>query len=288
MNNFFYLLIGILLHTIGVNAQPIDVILIGGQSNATGQGYVANVPGQFQTDTNVLIYYSKYLKNGIQSEKWQALCPASEDAERFGVELSLGTTLQKEFPRNKIALIKHATSGSNLYNEWNPGNRPGEKQGEEYKKFLNTVKTGLDALKKQGYTPVIKAMAWQQGEADSDEQAGIENAQAYGYNLKNFILQVRKEFNCPEMLFIYGEVLPYTTNCLAGRKEVRNAQQQVSETSGSKLSVKKAILIEADDLQMRKHEYQTPYPEDDIHLGTFGILVLGERFAKEIIHQTKK
>ena len=262
--------------------QEVDVVLIGGQSNATGQGYVKNLPVSFQIDTAVMLYYSKYLNQGKGGEQWRTLCQASETWDKFGVELSLGTALQKYFPNRKIALIKHALSGSNLYQQWNPGNRDGEKQGEEYAKWLQTVRKALQALREDGYTPIIRAMVWQQGEADARDVAGMENARRYGENLRNLILQIRKELNAPDMLFVYGEVMPMAAERFPGRNLVRRAQVLVSEGACSELSVKNAFWVEGDDLQMRRDDYRTPMPTDDVHLGTYGILTLGERFAKVI------
>lgn len=263
-------------------AQEIDVILIGGQSNATGQGNMCNIPVSFKIDNNVMLYYSKYLNQGKGSEEWKSLCQASETPDKFGVELSLGTALQNYFPDKKIALIKHALSGSSLYKQWNPGNREGEEQGLEYTKFLTTVRQALKELKGKGFKPVIKAMVWQQGETDARDIVGMENSRKYGENLRNFILQIRADLDSPDMLFIYGEVMPIAAERFPGRLLVRNAQIEVSEASCSKLSVKNAFLIESDDLQMSCDDYRTLRPFDDVHLGTYGILTLGERFAKII------
>lgn len=279
--NFFVAFI-IALTAIGsVRSQEVDVILIGGQSNATGQGYISNLPRSFEVDRSVMFYYSKYLNRGKGSEQWLPLCQASETDDKFGVELSLGTALQKYFPDRKIALIKHALSGSNLYSQWNPGNGETE-AGEEYRKWLETVYQGLNKLKEKGFIPVIRAMVWQQGEGDAREIAGMENSRKYGENLRNLILRIREDLHAPGMLFVYGEVMPMAAERFPGRELVRKAQVLVAEDSRSQLSVKNAFWVEGDDLQMRRSDYHTPIPQDDVHLGTFGVLTLGERFAEVI------
>lgn len=263
-----------------LQGQVVDVFLIGGQSNASGQGRVSNLPQSFAIDKDAMLYYSKYTNKGENSMQWMPLCPASESQDRFGFELSLGGALHRYYPDRKIAIIKHALSGSNLYAQWNPGNLPGSEQGLEYKKFVETVREGLKALKAQGYQPVIRAMFWQQGEADARELAGDANNKAYGKNLNNFIHQIRKDVDCKDMPFVYGTVLPLAAERFPGRELVKDAQRQVSEAAHSELSVKNTILVEADDLQMLHSDYRTPSPTDDVHLGTFGQLMLGERFAE--------
>ncbi|WP_302014187.1 sialate O-acetylesterase [uncultured Akkermansia sp.] len=263
-----------------LHAEEVNVILIGGQSNATGQGYVRNIPDFFKTDERVLLYYSGALKGTEPAEQLIPLSPASESPDRFGVELSLGTALQKKFPRKKWAIIKHALSGSNLFRQWNPGKTLQDKPGEEYVQFIQTVHRGLEALKKQGHTPVLKAMAWQQGEGDARDIAGKDHSRAYGENLHNLINRIRADLKAPDLLFIYGSILPAALpSRFPGRDEVRRGQREVAENARTALSVKNAIYVPADDLQLRSMDFRTPFPTDQIHLGTHGILTLGERFA---------
>lgn len=287
MRRFVLFFLSVWAVALSLSAQEVDVFLIGGQSNATGQGYVRNIPATFKVDTTVRFYYSRFLNQGEGGGQWTALCQASETKDKFGVELSLGTKLQSLYPERRIALIKHALSGSNLYKQWNPGNRSGDIRGEEYVKFVETVKNALVDLKKQGYRPIIRAMVWQQGEADARDIAGMDQSRRYGPNLKNFIEQVRKEFGCEDMLFVYGTVMPLAAPRFTGRELVKEAQAAIDEDSGSELSVKNALLIPADDLQMRCNDYKTPMPKDDVHLGTYGILTLGERFADAIYQKLK-
>lgn len=269
-----------------LNAQkkPIDVYLIGGQSNATGQGYMVNFPGDFTIDTAVLFFYSGGLGGGGVSLQWGPLCQASETPDKFGVELSMGTALKKQYPDQTIALIKHALSGSNLYSQWNPGNSNDDERnfGPEYIEFIHTVEEGLRELRAYGYEPKIRAMAWQQGEGDARDIAGLENSNKYGKNLRHFIKRVREQFHSPDMLFVYGYVIPVPLERFTGREEVRAAQKHVDQGSGHPMALKGAFVVETDDLPLRCDEPDSPYPNDSVHFNTYGIIELGNRFAGKI------
>ena len=263
--------------------KEIDVYLIGGQSNATGQGYMVNIPSDFSINTEVLLFHSHLMK-GEKPYTWKPLHQASESPDRFGVELSMGTKLQEFFPDSKIALIKHAYSGSNLFEDWNPGKNKQDTiaYGIQFKHFVRTVDRGLEDLRAQGYSPKIKAMVWQQGEGDAREDSGIENSKNYGKNLRHFIKRVRKQFGAKKMQFVYGYVIPVPQKVYAGRDEVRSGQRYVDQDSGKSLSLKNAFVVPTDDLPLRADEPNSPYPNDKIHFNTFGVLELGNRFAEKI------
>lgn len=269
--------------------KEIDVYLIGGQSNATGQGYMKNIPKGFKLDESVLFFYSKELGGGGEPMQWGPLCQASETQDKFGVELSMGTILKQQNPTKEIALIKHALSGSNLYQQWNPGADKKDRKnfGPEFEKFITTVERGLKELKKKGYNPIIKAMVWQQGEGDARDIAGMQNSRNYGTNLRHFIQRVREQLHAPEMLFVYGYVIPVPLERFTGREEVRVAQKNLDYNSGHKLALNGAFVVETDDLPLRCDELNSPYPDDKVHFNTLGILELGKRFAKKINQELK-
>jgi hypothetical protein len=169
------------------SAGPIDVYLIGGQSNATGQGYMSNLPNDFTINLNVLLFNSgsPHLDSGAAPLTWVPLRQASESPDRFGPELGFGNRIQELSPGKKIALIKHAHSGTNLYGQWNPGHDASDEAhwGEQFKALVDTVSAGMKALRDQGYQPNLRGMIWQQGESDIDNG----HARAYGRNLAHFI-----------------------------------------------------------------------------------------------------
>ncbi|NOR75897.1 MAG: hypothetical protein GQ525_12135 [Draconibacterium sp.] len=282
-------LIFIVMFSFSQREKEIDVYLIGGQSNATGQGYMVNIPSDFKIDKSVHFFYSEYLGGGGDPLVWGSLCQASETVDRFGVELSLGTCLKQFYPDKEIALIKHALSGSNLYKQWNPGESKNDTEnfGTEFEKFINTVEVGLRELERKGYKPTIRAMVWQQGEGDARDIAGIENSQNYGTNLNHFIKRVRKQLHSRQLRFIYGYVIPVPLERFTGRAELRTAQKNVDQNSGHKLALKGAFVIETNDLPLRCNEPNSPYPEDKVHFNTSGILELGKRFAEKISQESK-
>jgi hypothetical protein len=272
---------------LSAQVKPIDVYLIGGQSNATGQAYMANIPEDFRIDTTVLFFYSGGLGGGGVSLQWGPLCQASETPDKFGVELSMGSALKEQSTGQEIALIKHALSGSNLYSQWNPGKDQDDELnfGPEFSKFIQTVEKALEGLRARSYKPTIRAMVWQQGEGDARDIAGMENSNNYGKNLRHFVQRVRDQFNSPDMLFVYGYVIPVPLERFTGREEVRSAQKHLDQGSGHPLALKGAFVVETDDLPLRWEEPDSPYPRDSVHFNTLGIIELGFRFAGKIVEE---
>ncbi len=256
---------------------PIDVYLIGGQSNATGQGYMKNLPKGFQVAGQVMIFHSGgHLNSGAEPNKWLPLRQASESPDRFGPELGFGQQLQERLPGRKIAIIKHAWSGTDLHTAWNP-----DLPGKQFRIFEQTVTTGLSRLQAQGFKPVIRGMLWQQGEADAKS---IETAEAYGENLAHLIARIRDTFEAPEMLFVYGNVLPAADyqNTDSPAAILRQQQKLVSETSCHVHATRGALLVATDGLSLRRDDPNSPHPNDEVHFGTSGTLELGRRFANSI------
>lgn len=282
-SNLILILTFVCFSCFGQKKPVIEVYLIGGQSNATGQGYLSNMDDSMKVDRRVLIYHSgkPHLNSNFLPDQWFPLHASSESPDRFGPELGFGSQLQNLRPKARIAIIKHAHSGTNLYKQWNPGKDQNDtiNQGLQYKIFMSTVKSGLDSLVKRGYQPVIKGMLWQQGESDADK--GEEISKSYGKNLKQFIIRVRQDLKTANMLFVYGYVYPPPNKSIA-IDEVRNGQREVASNAKTSLSVRNAYVILTDDLSQRASDKNTPYPKDHIHFGTKGTWELGLRMAEEI------
>jgi Carbohydrate esterase, sialic acid-specific acetylesterase len=268
--------------------NAIDVYFIGGQSNATGQGYTKNYPAGFSIDTQVQLYHSSEIKSTTAGNVWSPLRHASEAADgcgdRFGPELGFGNNIQAAYPGRRIAIIKHAKSSTNLANQWAPGSSGMDTAhfGPEFKTFVATVDGGLKALRDKGMTPIIRGMLWQQGENDAD--LGGTASSDYGQHLSAFIARVRQQWSAPDMLFVYGYVYP-KSNYGTGRDQVRKAEADVDQNSGNALAVKGAFVVLTDDLELRANDPNSCYKSDLIHFGTAGQLDLGKRMATKMHDQ---
>jgi Carbohydrate esterase, sialic acid-specific acetylesterase len=141
-------------------ARPIDVYLIGGQSNATGQEYMANLPGEFVPDPRVLLFHSgrPHLNSGAEPNAWVPLRQASEAPDRFSPELGFGNRLQELMPDRRIALIKHAHSGTKFFSRRNPGRDASDREhfGPQFRISVDTVERGFGGLRDRGYYPTSR------------------------------------------------------------------------------------------------------------------------------------
>lgn len=274
--------------------RPIRVYLIGGQSNATGQGYVKNLPPDFAPSSRVLLYHSgaPHLHGTGQAETWQPLQPAAESPDRFGPELTFGNRMREMLEghwivgeAHRIALIKHAHSGTNLYEQWAPGAGAQDRKhwGEQFATFVATVDAGLAGLRARGHEPTVAGMIWLQGEADADK--GGAEADAYADNLTHFIARVREQFHAPELIFAYAEIAKLPGR---GRDVVRRAQRALSDAihvdatdpDANARVVKRATFVPTSDLSRRADDPNTPYPNDRQHFGSRGTFELGARMAQ--------
>jgi hypothetical protein len=261
----------------------IDVYLIGGQSNATGQGYIANMADTMKTDTTILLFHSgrPHLNSGKAAYTWMPLRQASESPDRFGMELSFGSKIRLYDHNKQIAIIKHAHSGTNLFRQWNPGKDKNDTAhwGPQFKTFVQTVDSGLNELRKMGYKPVIKGMLWHQGESDAINTDSA--SYKYAVHLSHFIARVREQFNTTNMPFVYGYIRPQTDKSADMIARIIQAQHDVASDSKTPLSVKGIKVFKTDDLSQRANDNKTPYPNDHVHFGTDGTWMLGVRMAQQ-------
>lgn len=181
------------------NNTKVKVILLGGQSNASGcsrDDYLQkNVSSEKYSEyengyDNVYINYyvsGNNLSNGFV--KCSTL--QGELGGFFGPELGLAEKLNELYPNETFFIIKCAWGGTELYTQWISPSSAG-KTGKMYKGFVEFVEQSLKYLKNKNYDIAVEGMCWMQGESDS---FSVETATEYELHLKNFIKDIRKQFS---------------------------------------------------------------------------------------------
>lgn len=180
------------------NGKEATVILLGGQSNASGcsldeylkKNVSAEKYEEYQNGYDNV--YINHLSGANRSGGFVRCANLQGEPEgTFGPELGLAERLHELYPDRTFFIIKCAWGGTNLYSQWRSPSSIG-KTGDLYKQFAAYVEASVEYLISKNYDVKIEGMCWMQGESDSYP---LKIAESYGKNLNNFIGDMRKEFS---------------------------------------------------------------------------------------------
>ncbi len=179
------------------NGERVKVILLVGQSNATGIGRIKylqqnTTPEQFAKYENgfdsVLINYCVDNHTNCSGGEFVDVdlgCSVWNDV--FGPEVGMAERFSEEWGDEKVIILKYTYSGTSLYYQWLAhGGR-----GAIYKAMREFVNTYMKSLQNQGYDARLGAVCWMQGESDSFFDIAKER---YYEAQSNFVSYIRKDF----------------------------------------------------------------------------------------------
>lgn len=217
--------------------------------------------------------------------------------ETFGPELGMA----KYFADNGIAntnygIIKYAAGGTAIYDEFtsNMGSQYGNwmspslvaKYGKGsatltglcYANFLTTVRQGMKAYKDNGYNPVIKGLAWMQGESESQS---ANNSKRYAELLSTMIADMRKDLteisgqNLSELLTVVAKIPSKYKDVVSSAAYVDVVRAQMDAVAENDADV---ITIDND--------FVTLPGTDNHHYNVSDMLQVGHNFAEAFIEAT--
>lgn len=180
------------------NGKEATVILLGGQSNASGcsldEYLKRNVPtekyAEYQNGYDNV--YINFLSGANTSDGFVKCATLQGEIEGgFGPELGLAEKLHELYPDKTFFIIKCAWGGTNLFSQWLSPSSKG-KTGDLYKQFVAYVEASIQYLTSKNYDVKIEGMCWMQGESDSFM---TDSSTLYGQHLNNFIEDIRKKFS---------------------------------------------------------------------------------------------
>lgn len=180
------------------NNTKVKVILLGGQSNASGcssDEYLKMKVSEEKYAEYEQGYDNVYINyfvsgNNVSNGFVKCSTKQGELGNYFGPELGLAEVLHETYPDQLFFIIKWAWGGTNLFEQWLSPSSKG-KTGKLYNQFVKYVETSLEYLVSKDYDISIEGMCWMQGESDS---FSVKHAKGYETNLTNFIKDIRKKF----------------------------------------------------------------------------------------------
>ena len=205
---------------------PVDVIIMGGQSNMVGCSTYSNLAesvgntkfSEYQTGYKGLkIAYDCWTKNGALDYARQnssrnkfvaSLLGEGNSDLTFGPEIGMAEAFLAK-RNDKVFFIKYACGASNLLDDW-AGPSSG-KMTTMYANFLAYVKAQIQVLSDSGYDPTIKVMCWMQGEGDSYPGYCEEYYDQLRYFVKDLRTELKDYEGGTDFAFVDGGISDSTS-----------------------------------------------------------------------------
>ncbi len=210
------------------DTKTLRVFIFAGQSNMVGShSRAADIKlfppfaGLDQPQENVMYSYSIGREEMNSSNGWTTLKPLGNV---IGPEVSFARTVARA-TNAPIAIIKCASGGTTLGEDWNPDTPGGFKL---YPLAIQLIRSSLAELDRKGVRYRVEGFMWHQGENDMFSR---EFKPAYAKNLKNFLASWRRDLNLPKLNFYIGELCTKTIWGMDNRENmhaIRTAQKAVT------------------------------------------------------------
>lgn len=261
--------------------EPVDLILVAGQSNAVG--YDAK-PSELSADANdkeILFWFRcgdppPDEHDSTSGGKWTHLQPQprgnpklpkqgrqygnfAQQEGGFGPEIGLARTLRAKQGR-RIAVVKAAFSGTGLRTDWNPADAGDG--GACYRALVSETKAAIAAAKEQGIPLRLRAFAWIQGESD----ANARDADNYEKALGDMIASLRKELAAPDLIALLAVNTRFGAGQNAFMPKIVDAQKSLASKDAKSAYVDTSAAPIA----------------NAAHFNSAGTLEVGQRFAESL------
>ena len=261
--------------------KRVKVILLMGQSNATGvgrikylkEGTTAEQFAKYESgfDSVHINYCVDNHTNCSNGEFVNVDLGCSVWPEVFGPEVGMAEKFAEAWGDEEVIILKYTYSGTSLYYQWLAYGQ----RGSIYKAMKQYVDTYMKSLHDAGYDARIGAVCWMQGESDSFEEDVYSR---YYQAQTNFVSYLRQDFakyaEDGGICFIDAGIS--NSPCWPGYKTVNAAKEQMAADSSLNYYFS---TIDA-DLTWGIEPLENP---DFAHYGAMSTLKLGHLFGEYVI-----
>ena len=181
--------------------KKANIVILAGQSNAVGLGYVKYLPKTFDKATidRFRAGYEKILINYMSHDVASGgfLKTSANYIENcnntLGPEIGIAKALDEKYPNEEFFIVKCAFGATSMFNDWRSPST-GVPYVEEltadpakalnfpelgfpgwcYNSLIKLLRNSIEDLKQKGYDPHVIGFCWMQGEADAGEPATVD------------------------------------------------------------------------------------------------------------------
>ncbi|MDZ8118784.1 sialate O-acetylesterase [Pontiella agarivorans] len=264
-------------------AAPVNVVLLGGQSNMAGRGEFSELDKTVKERVNAVADRVYVSSQGREPQKLSWF-DAGKRCQTFGPELLIGVTLAENSPEAEFLMVKTALGGTSLHGAWSPdwtaekakASEKGEKRQNTklFQEHMRSIRKNLQALEEAGKSYEIMGMCWMQGEKDSRLEL---SALHYEENLKRLIAAYRNELGQPDMPFVIGQI-----NCpVRGKNDFPLGPETVRRAMASVAAEVPGTRMVATSTEPSWADF--PKKGDQVHYNAEGQRRLGITFAEELM-----
>ena len=280
---------------ISQKSDQFKLFYLGGQSNMDGYGYNEELPDSLNKEfEKVWIFHGNTVKDDSVNGGlglWTQLKPGhgvgfSSDgksnnySERFGIELSFASKLQKLYPNEKIAIIKYSRGGTSIdslaarnFGSWEPDYR-GKTGQNQYDYFLTTLRNALSNkdIDGNGMDDLLipGGILWMQGESDGDHSEEV--ASRYYSNLKRLMDLMRAALHNDDIPVVLGKISDSWNDKEDGKVWDYGELVQFAQETFARKDENAAIIRTT-----RYYRYSDPW-----HYDSGGYIDLGKQYANAI------
>jgi len=258
--------------------QKVKVILLNGQSNASGVSRVPYLKQQVSAEEFAryekgydTVYINYFNDNGMNTSAGAFTRVSLKQGYYdgfYGPEVGLADSLAQAYPDETIFIIKYAWGGSVLGTQWFAPQENGM-EGELYRAFITFTTKCMDYLRSRNYDASIGAMCWMQGESDSSEVL----APLYYQNEKDMIDALRSELSSyadPERGISFIDAGISNSEYWQEYEVINATKQRLADESSMH------YYIDTLDLSYKNEPVEKP---DLAHYDALAQITLGNRFG---------
>jgi hypothetical protein len=272
--------------------RPVDVYLLGGQSNMQGIGAVKDLADADRRPcTNAYFWTGGTFTTLVPGET-----KTSQRVGEFGPEITFARAMAEQSPGRDIYVVKFALGGQPLHHGWDgydwkgetpapkrknfyPGENAGDPNtGQHYRAMAGVFDRALGDLRARRVSFTVRGFVWMQGEQDAKHAV---SAAEYPTSLKRLKRRLEEDSGAKSLPFVFGQVLPHDPPLprFTHRAELRQSQRHADEASGHANAIPGVKMVSTDGL---------PLKADTVHYDAAGLAKLGRDFAAVMIKLQEK